>query len=364
MVTVLSHGKIKNTLRTTNGGINWDTLSYVLNCEPIYLYYLSFLKNGHGMALAGYENIYNASTIVRTTDFGLTWTKVIDPYLPITYHCFMLTETDYCVHGVDFFSLDGSDTNALRQHLFARIKKDRDYYIYWYFYDGIEKACFIDSLEGWAVCSRLLHDNTQNGKEIIKHTTDGGNTWETQLDTLIQPYGMFLSSISFADKLTGGAIGLNGKLWLTKDGGITWTADSTFPFWGKSKETQNNIYIQYLTPKKFLVLLNWVGEIWMYNEDGFGETGIDEKPKESAISIKPNPAENYCEIEFELEQFGGYTISILDLQGNTLKKFTEDDCAGGKFTRTIDLSGLAAGQYFCRVEAGGKSHSEKFVITR
>jgi len=352
----------RRNLRTTDGGKTWDTLTYTINCDTFFINTFDFLKNGIGFGSASIESYSGAKVSAFSKDFGLTWLPIKGSNFQYTYKWLIFSENRYGIMGGNNRHYKDSLLYIVR-HL-CLTEDNGKLFVLWEFNDTWVNDCFIDSLMGWVVCSRLIDSISPACKDIIKWTIDGGKSWVTQLDTLIPPYDNGLCSISFADCLTGGAIGRSGKLWLTKDAGNHWTADSSAPFWGKSKLTRNDIYIQYLTPKKFLVLLNDTGEIWMYNEDGFGETGIDEKPKESAISIKPNPAENYCEIEFELEQFGGYTISILDLQGNTLKKFTEDDCAGGKFTRTIDLSELAAGQYFCRVEAGGKSHSEKFVITR
>lgn len=55
----------------------------------------------------------------------------------------------------------------------------------------------------------------------MTHTTDGGKTWNVQLDSLLgEPFG--LSDISFADRKNGLAVGTGAKIVRTTDGGTTW----------------------------------------------------------------------------------------------------------------------------------------------
>lgn len=70
-------------------------------------------------------------------------------------------------------------------------------------------------------------------------------------------------------------------------------------------------------------------------------------------NISPNPAEDFLLIEMENE-FA--EIFIYDLLGNEVLKMASENG-----TTRVDISALARGTYFVRVNAGGKSSVKKFV---
>jgi photosystem II stability/assembly factor-like uncharacterized protein len=78
---------------------------------------------------------------------------------------------------------------------------------------------FVDQQEGWLV--------GEYGN--IRHTTDGGKTWDSQHDTLLEASGQkdvmtmgALFRVSFADKKHGFAVGATGMVIATDDGGKQW----------------------------------------------------------------------------------------------------------------------------------------------
>jgi photosystem II stability/assembly factor-like uncharacterized protein len=75
-------------------------------------------------------------------------------------------------------------------------------------------VAFSDSLYGWAV--------GQQG--IVEHTTDGGTTWVLQVAAAP---GQDLVSVDFVDRLSGWAAGGTGIIRHTADGGKTWSAQSS-----------------------------------------------------------------------------------------------------------------------------------------
>ncbi len=73
-------------------------------------------------------------------------------------------------------------------------------------------ADFVDPNRGWAV--------GQDGVIIV--TTDGGETWQAQ----DSGFGLTIRSVDFVDVQTGWAVGHLGLILHTTDGGQTWTAQS------------------------------------------------------------------------------------------------------------------------------------------
>ncbi len=74
---------------------------------------------------------------------------------------------------------------------------------------------FLDSLRGWI-----------SGCLKIYHTADGGKTWITQGDSLFRPN--CLNGVTFKDSLHGWAYGLSWGI-RTEDGGQTWVSDAGSP---------------------------------------------------------------------------------------------------------------------------------------
>lgn len=81
---------------------------------------------------------------------------------------------------------------------------------------------FLDADRGWAV----------NSNGHILHTTDGGDTWELQLDASPDPSRpTYLRCVGFADEHVGwvGAITAARRLFHTSDGGTSWTRVDNLP---------------------------------------------------------------------------------------------------------------------------------------
>jgi hypothetical protein len=82
-------------------------------------------------------------------------------------------------------------------------------------------------------------------------------------------------------------------------------------------------------------------------------TGINAVSENSQWSISPNPAEDFLLIEMGNESA---EIFIYDLLGNEILKTVSENGRS-----EIDISALAHGAYFARVNVNGRSSVKKFV---
>jgi photosystem II stability/assembly factor-like uncharacterized protein len=358
----LSTNAGKEYLRTTNGGATWDTLICTIDCDTIRIGANSFLRNGKGMALASVPKLRNSDMFVTTNDFGKTWSITKSPSSYGFNYCKIISDSQYVLHGYQYF-ID-TDTTSHKEFSFLTSSNSGNSWSSNNVYDIFIDACFLDSLKGWVLCGRSNLEKHFR-YDIIYHTDDGGKTWSKQLDTLIEDLYHIPVSISFADSLHGGAIGISGYLWLTKDGGKTWTLDTTAPFYGRMKETQGQMYISYITPKKFLVLTDFIGRIYMYNEDGFEPSEITEqKTAGNEINIIPNPAEDYCDVIINLNEPERFSITILNSIGEEVQTIRDIDYDGGEYKLKLDMRGKPSGNYFCKLNIGEKSITKQFVISK
>ena len=85
-------------------------------------------------------------------------------------------------------------------------------------------------------------------------------------------------------------------------------------------------------------------------------TGMTEIPMSGAFSLSqsyPNPANNQSTISFVLPQANETELSIYTTMGEKVKSVVSEKLNGGKYSVTVDLSQLSAGNYFYRLQSGG-----------
>ncbi len=79
--------------------------------------------------------------------------------------------------------------------------------------NGFLGITFFDATHGWAV----------GGNGTIRYTTDGGAHWNTPTS----PAASALSSVAFPDAMHGWAVGNSGTILATTDGGAHWAAQNS-----------------------------------------------------------------------------------------------------------------------------------------
>ena len=157
------------------------------------------------------------NVILRTTDGGQSWTEktVEQPGFVIPrLNCihFINPELGWAV-GVDSAQngLILKTTNGGENWAVSKI--------------GVNQTpmtiCFADSETGWMGGSTPApgEDEGSGGPSVILGTTDGGRTWQPQLNT---PASIF--DICFVNKTLGWASGTRGMIYHTDDGGRSWNS--------------------------------------------------------------------------------------------------------------------------------------------
>jgi photosystem II stability/assembly factor-like uncharacterized protein len=241
--------------------------------------------------------------------------------------------------------------NSLNEYII----KSTDYGETWIAYQPIKprayKIFFLDENYGFAVGGRYKV-NTNIYKDLIYHTSDGGQSWETQLDT-IEYYPDGLKRIYFYDKNHGVAIGNWHKMWRTSNGGKSWYKDSSFNS-GITADYFSDIVM--LGPNEMIGLTE-DGSIYKYSE----KLSIDENKLKShpeKITISPNPAGEYIEISGLNKGLQPLVpeqeIKIYNLLGECVMSAggaagTHPLIPSQEGNIRVDVSGLTAGVYFVRV---------------
>jgi photosystem II stability/assembly factor-like uncharacterized protein len=364
--SILYTMKGDTVLRTTNGGEYWDTVDTKLKI-PNYFESLQCLKNGNC-----YANTYNYEEnkyhFNKSTDFGLTWDSIpniLNDSTNFKYfqNWYIITDSIYVCNGF-YFEYDSTVSPPIPFPWFQNLCRTEDAGKTWSIYplfktdEGgiITNIVFSDSLNGWITASiDTIWDYTYI--ERIYHTSDGGKTWELQYSELMSG-GAGCYHFSFLDSLNAVACYHGSQMLITSDGGKNWRRDTTF------RDAYGFIQaflVTHVNPRRFLVVASMESQIWMYDLDGFPETGVEE-PQESGFSnIFPNPATENIEIVTNEIPAGFVDIEILDIFGRTVRKLPAFAHSGGEFRHSVDISSIAAGQYFVKTTCSGAVWVSAFV---
>ncbi len=91
--------------------------------------------------------------------------------------------------------------------------------------DALRDIFFQDEFTGWLVCERSMYLPTAKEESVsyLLRTTDGGDSWKRVEVTRGADVDVKLTGIRFADAGHGWAYGELGALFVTGDGGATWT---------------------------------------------------------------------------------------------------------------------------------------------
>ena len=174
-------------LRSTDGGVSWTEV--IQSAASYLLAAVSFGRPGSGTAVGA------AGEVIRTTDFGLTWTR-------------QAGGTVESLWGVSFINTDIGLATA-ENFVYRTTNGGQS----WTRHSGptgqLLDVSLVNSSIGFVPAYAY-------GSGVYK-TTDGGQTWSVSLG------GDWFNGISFVDENTGTALdSFYGAIYGTTDGGQTW----------------------------------------------------------------------------------------------------------------------------------------------
>jgi len=187
-------------IKTTDAGLNWGWPVSPIDRTLNKIFYAGA---GRYYAAGGNKANDSTQTILKSSDFGNTWSVKLDasgPWLKSIY--FIDTLKGFAVgnSGVIISSMDGGNSWT---SVTAPLQMD------------FNALTFINSDTGYIV------GGTSSGQchRTILRTVNGGSAWSVLADTI----GGILKDISFADARVGYAVGDNATVMKTTDGGLNWS---------------------------------------------------------------------------------------------------------------------------------------------
>jgi hypothetical protein len=290
--------------------------------------------------------------LFRTDDGGYSWQRIQrPPQANLQRYAFIDV---ICLHPDSYLILMG------KQDAQRVVVRTDDGGAHWSVapVDSMRNLCFVDSLHGWGAGAGLNGPGSR-GADIVARTTNGGRTWETQLNQHI-PADFGLQHTDFADLENGIAVGRAGKVLHTTNGGVDWVRginlDSAFGVINLSS-------VAY--PDRGHAWAVGFGHILHYGENS---SGVDDHrllhAASGSLTIVPNPLSVSGSIEFQVRQAGHARIVIVDLLGREVRSLLDDAVEAGMHRIPIDATNITSGTSFLRFQVGDTLVTEQVSMVR
>ncbi len=187
--------------------------------------------------------------------------------------------------------------------------------------------------------------NVNNGKVQggLYETTDGGNSWKR----IFQVYAAFRVTLSKYYKDRMYLATTEKGVMISEDGGKTWSEFKNFPFSNPTRVSEDP------SDKNTIWVNTFGGGVW--KGEFKIESGTNNQEQYSQISISPNPASEYIEINIPTLEMGLGGVSVFDVLGNVVVSLGDSRFRGNDIIVSddgnvrLDISMLAPGVYFVRV---------------
>lgn len=382
-------------IHSTDGGKTWDSIA---NGSLKSILTVEFVNADTGF-IAGRDNgpteLPGSNTLIqRTTDGGLSWEW---QYLP--------GASQNTLMDIDF--VEGPPGEAMRGFCvggLAHVWTTVDYGETWEAASGdcgegnFNSCCFTDSLTGWFV------GTPSNVKPYtVMHTDDGAASFVEQTE----PNEIKLNGVSFGDSERGVAVGNEGVIIYTSDGGQTWenSMDEDIKStmwnsvylnesgaawavdrygkiayssdWGKSWELQETGVSEPLWEVFFLnadegwVVGGMAESVVLHTTNG-GKTGNGMGLKELDPGTScllgqntPNPFEYSTRISYVLKSSSFIKLSIYELSGRKIRTLVNEYQPGGEYSVNWDARKYRNGLYIYQLKTDdGLVETRKMVLSR
>lgn len=322
---------------TKDGGNNWVEKSI----SSLALYDSYRINQNLGWIVGG-EQIYGQTAeVYKTTDGGNSFSKLNAPSTNELISAFFKDSLNGWV-GTANNNWDNNNSQFYRTRdgghswelVFENIGSR-----------GFPSIQFVDSLNGWTVGFRKVY-----------RTTNGGDIWEGINNNLGIPVDM-----KFTDKNNGWLLIFPGSIYKTSDSGYTWEKQASPVSW-----LLNEIGI---LDANHGIAVGSDGQI-IKTENG-GITELEDNINYKVITDNyvlsqnyPNPFNPSTTIYFEIPENCFVSLCIYDITGSLVINILSKEMQAGKHHITFDGSGLASSIYFYRLTTERFSFTRKMVLLK
>lgn len=327
--------------RTTDGGITWTNQ---VNGEYFRLNAVFLANQQLGIAVG------NSGMILRTTNGGQNWTQIPSPTAFHLYAITFLEGNNGFITGRFGVMLRSTDGGASWTTLTSGVTQD------------IRGIAFADAMNGVAVTEGFFDG-------LVLRTTDGGTSWSSQA---IAP-GTAMRGVTTTSPGTYFSVGYRvaglslqlGRIFWSDDWGATWTQQQI------PNEVGRGLGGIAAFDANTLVAIGLLsGGAILKTTNGGGVVSVDEwadgiMPAEHVLFQNyPNPFNPSTKIVYRVASREFIEFGVYDVLGRKVATLVNEVKAPGTYTVQWDASGMAAGVYFYRLQAGSLIETRKLLLLR
>jgi photosystem II stability/assembly factor-like uncharacterized protein len=369
-------GQASTVLKTTNSGLNWIAQN---PSAPGFLYSIFFIDQNTGWTVgqsgaiiktinaganwsaqtSGFPSEYlysvfftdvntgyivgSSGLILKTTNGGTNWTQQTSP-VTNTLSCLYFPPSATSMIG---YAAGGTGTSGtiLKTSNAGQSWDLQTVGTNWFF-----GTYFVNLVAGWAVGF--------NG--VIYRTTDGGGNWVPQVSNTTNR----LVAVSFPNNNTGYAVGYSGTIVKTTNAGNNWFAQydpSTNNLWGVCFIDENTGWAA-----------GWNGTILHTTNGGLvfvKKIGTDVPVSYELSQNYPNPFNPSTKIGFEIPASGVINmfhvrLKIYDIRGKEVAELYNGQLQSGKYEIQWDGNDQPSGVFFYELRTDNFSQAKKMLLLK
>ena len=340
-------------IKTTNNGINWFSLNNGIG--DIYLYSCYFIDQNTGLIVGDNGIIY------KTSNGGMNWLIQNNggSYEELYSIYFIDQNTGWAVgqtmtdiqYYYEILRTINGGTNWTYRSSTGNTNSYKFYKVY-----------FLNNNTGWI--SYLNHSGSFYYGGLWKSTNGGIDWYANGGGFTIDNYGLY--SFFFVDQITGWTVGGSAN---NNDTGIIM----------KSTDGGANFYTQKKTPSAYISSIFFINHNigWAVGENGIilkttnggDPIGIKLINGEVPASFKlsqnyPNPFNPSSNIEFELPKESLTSLIVYDVDGREVSVLINENLKAGSYKVNFDGSNLSNGVYFYKLISNEFSETRKMVLLK
>ncbi|MEN8158021.1 MAG: YCF48-related protein [Bacteroidota bacterium] len=185
---------------------------------------------------------------------------------------------------------------------------------------------------------------------IVMYTSDGGTSWETCTDEDVTGGSKAWSSVHLTETGKAWAVGHYGLIVYSNDWGHTWEPQT-------SGVTDKLSEVYFINDSVGWIVGGLTSNVILHTKNGGGgsSTGIEDFIDEAGTTYSleqncPNPFSSSTQINYTLGCAGHISLTVYDISGRKIQTLVNEYQASGKHTVDWDAGQLSNGLYFCELK--------------
>jgi photosystem II stability/assembly factor-like uncharacterized protein len=327
----------------------FETSTWVqIDSVAMALQYISMFDEDYGIISTNIDT----NLLYITKDGGYNWTEIPSP--PCNVVMDVCIAEDKAITCTTMF-LQENET----EHAFFKTYDEGENWIKSSIPQYAFKIFFLDSLNG-RLAGYAPTGNGQSKTCRLAKTSDGGLSWEMELDTITENHNFGFQDVHFCDEYCGTAVGQFGTIFRTTDGGNNWIEEFYNDF-VPGTTGPATMAVRQVSPS-LAVICDYMGSIYRYEST----SGICTQGTITNSVVFPNPVEIGRNLNIQCGALGtNCKVVVFNLAGDEVYRRNGINMTGFSNSFSIPIGNeFLPGVYFLAVESEGETVVRKKIIIR